>query len=73
MQSMLEKFGFDPSYASSLQAEGMGPFELGERLTIPSGVGSLQYTHGFTRDEKKSKAQLEREIKAALASRSSRG
>jgi len=49
MGEQLARAGFDSKLARQLQQEGMGPFELSSRLSIPSGVGSLQYTHGFTK------------------------
>ena len=61
MQDMLLKAGIDEEHASRLQQEGMGPFELAGILSIPSGVGSLEYTHGI---KKKSARQLEAELEA---------
>ncbi len=49
MRSMLARAGYDAAHASALQAEGMGPEGLRARLAIPTGVGSLEYTHGFRR------------------------
>ncbi len=49
MESMLARAGYSPEHAVSLNAEGMGPFELRVYLSIPSGIGSLEYTHGFQR------------------------
>ena len=48
MQVLLEQCGYNPAYAELLQREGMGPYELKDRLRIePGSVGSLEYTHGM--------------------------
>jgi hypothetical protein len=48
MRALLASHGYDPAEAEMLSEEGMGPEELGHRLrTAPSGVGSLNYTHGL--------------------------
>lgn len=52
MQEMLKRGGFDPGHARRLADEGMGPLELAGRIAIPSGVGSLQYTHGLQRERR---------------------
>lgn len=49
MKRLLTAAGYAPDHAQQLLAEGMGPLELAERLAISSGVGSLEYTHGFAR------------------------
>lgn len=49
MEAMLVRAGYGAEYAATLQTEGMGPEELRERLSIPAGIGSLTYTHGFQR------------------------
>ena len=54
MQGMLRKAGFDPGHARRLADEGMGPYELEGRLAIPSGVGSLQHSHGLERKRRDS-------------------
>ena len=65
MEEALARAGFDPTHALQLQEEGMGPHELAERLSIPSGVGSLQYTHGFRRDPAPTR-QVRHDVDAAL-------
>jgi len=48
MEELLEKRGYDPKDAKTLQDEGMGPYELEYTLKFqPGSVGSLEYTHGF--------------------------
>lgn len=50
MRALLKKHGFDPSDAKRLAAEGMGPYELEDRLRHQAGsVGSLEYTHDLKR------------------------
>lgn len=50
MRDMLRKKGYSPDAASKLQAEGMGPYELEQRLRVdPGRVGSLEYTHNLHR------------------------
>jgi hypothetical protein len=50
MRTLLESRGFDPLAADCLADEGMGPFELIERLRCPAGqIGSLEYTHNIHR------------------------
>jgi hypothetical protein len=46
MESLLEARGYNPADADKLHAEGMGPFELIERL---KGEGSLEYTHNLVK------------------------
>ena len=44
----LTRGGYDPADAARLQAEGMGPEELRERLKVlPGAIGSLQHSHGL--------------------------
>ena len=48
MKEMLWHAGYNPAYATLLQREGMGPYELEDRLRImPDTVGSLGWTHGY--------------------------
>lgn len=48
MRRSLIAYGYNPKHATTLNAEGMGPFELRETLTNPPGTfGSLTVTHGF--------------------------
>lgn len=48
MARLLDTAGYDPVHAERLSAEGMGPFELEDRLKhAPGTVGSLPYTHGI--------------------------
>ena len=49
MQELLSRRGYDPREAVRLQAEGMGPDELKDRLKHkPGSVGSIEYTHAIT-------------------------
>lgn len=49
MAEMLEVAGYDPKYALSLQREGMGPYELADRLRVrPGEMGSLKHTHNIS-------------------------
>ena len=46
MSDLLGVCGYDPDQAEKLFDEGMGTFELEERLRhTPGAVGSLEYTH----------------------------
>ena len=48
MQALLKKHGYDPKHAKALQKEGLGSYELEDRLKHkPGSVGSLEYTHGI--------------------------
>lgn len=48
MEHLLSSCGYNPAYAAILQREGMGYYELEDRLKLgPDGVGSLDYTHGI--------------------------
>jgi len=49
MKALLDKEGYHPLHAHQLQKEGMGPNELAQRLKTKNGVGSLEYSHNFTR------------------------
>jgi hypothetical protein len=54
MRSLLKSSGYDPRHAEALYKEGMGSYELEHRLrSAPSGVGSLEYTHGYARGSRK--------------------
>jgi hypothetical protein len=64
MEDMLRRAGVDPSNARRLSEEGIGPHELASRLAIPSGVGSLQHSHGISTRRRAS--EIEREIAEAL-------
>lgn len=58
----------DSTSAAILAAEGIGPYELAERLRIPSGdVGSPEYTHGIRRA-----AQTGDHFRTAMARRGDR-
>jgi hypothetical protein len=48
MEVLMARNGYDPRDAKKLQKEGIGPTELEHRLRY-SGIGSLEYTHGFYR------------------------
>jgi len=74
MQGMLSRAGYDPVHALQLVGEGMGPEELRVILAIPSGVGSLPYTHGFSKTASSGKpaAELEREARALAGGRRAR-
>lgn len=48
MGKLLTAYGYDPEHAGRLSEEGMGPYELTDRLRHPPGtVGSLEYTHNI--------------------------
>jgi predicted RNA methylase len=48
LADVLTQGGYDPADAARLQAEGMGPDELRERIKgLPGSLGSLQHTHGL--------------------------
>ena len=51
MREILSKYGYEPSEATRLAEEGMGPHELEHRIrsTESGGVGSLEYTHRIHR------------------------
>lgn len=64
MRDLLKNSGYDPRDAERLQAEGMGPFELKDRLRhVPGSMGSLGYTHGLKWD---GPAELDRAIAKAI-------
>jgi len=51
MRVILSRYGFDPSAAAALQAEGMGPHELEDRARHKAGtVGSLEHSHNLRRN-----------------------
>ena len=52
MKELLERYTFNPLHAYALQREGMGPYELEDRLKhAPGSVGSLEYTHNLVRGD----------------------
>ena len=52
MEDMLRSKGYDPADAKKLQSEGMGVYELEDRLKKRPGTdGSLDDTHGLKRKE----------------------
>jgi hypothetical protein len=61
MEQLLVAAGYDPAHAARLRAEGMGPFELEDRLKHkPGSVGSLPYTHGIEPRQKPPSTRPER-------------
>ncbi len=52
MQELLRKKGYGIEHAKKLQTEGMGPFELEDRLRHkPGSLGSLEYTHQIVKED----------------------
>jgi len=47
MRDMLTRHDRDPALAEKLAADGIGPFELAQRLIVPKGQpSSVEWTHG---------------------------
>ena len=52
MKELLERYTFNPLHAYALHREGMGPYELEDRLKhAPGSIGSLEYTHNLVRGD----------------------